>query len=393
MAEFTIPYGRAKDTPLSEASTEEINFIAKGMLKKEQEDPNHRFAADNKKWLTAARAELDKRGVPRPGAKGKPAPAPAAPAPNGQAIVVAEPSAMSLVGAFGDPSVATAALLNALKHYHVVTPAMSVGGIPEGCEIYTAMVVVEPYGIEVYNITGNRKAPKDDDTVGLDRVALMKIAGAAAVTWIASRRTDDRSEAFYCSWEAILEYKQFDGTVCRVPGNVDIDARPGGAAYMEIMQKGNDRGRDPEKQLLELRKFLARHCESKAMNKAIANMGVRRSYKRSDLKKPFLVARLAATGRSNDPELQREFSKMKFQQLISGSQALYPSAPQLPPRIDEESALVAPPPLPDGYSEPDDNDDDPWADFETTGEEPKSEPKAAQGEGSGGGSGQQPMKF
>lgn len=262
-----------------------------------------------------------------------------------QSIVAPIADGKALVGAFADPAAITAALMQAQQHYHVVTPAMSVGGIPEGCEIYTSLVIVDPYGPEVYNITGSRQIPKDDDSVGIDKVALSKIWAALGGSWQYSRRVDNNSHPHYCAWEAAGLYEQFDGKVCRVLGNVDIDVRaPNGAAYVEICEKAArpdkyGKTRDPNQQLLELRKFLARHTETKAMNKAISGAGVRRSYKRIDLKKPFLVARLAVTGRTDNPRLREKFAEMHYASRLAGTAALYGGAPALPAPAAQNSSF------------------------------------------------------
>lgn len=317
--QLTIPGGRDKGKTIAECNNASLEWWATNAREEDLKD--------------ACAAELAKRngGAP-PAASGAARSTALANKPAaGQSIVMPNVDGAALVGAFADPIKITAALMQAQQHYHVVTPAMSVGGIPEGCEIYTSLVAVQPYGPEVYNITGDRKHPKDDDSVGIDKIALAKIWAALGGTWQYSRRTDNNTHPHYCSWEAAGLYEQFDGKVCRVLGNVDIDVRaPHGPAYVEIMQKAHGEKRDPNKQLLELRKFLSRHCETKAMNKAISAVGVRRSYKRGDLNKPFLVARLAVTGRTDDPELKREFAKMHYASRLAGTSALYGAPAVLP---------------------------------------------------------------
>lgn len=329
MAEFTIPGGDDKGKPLSAADTKTIQYWLKRKKDALASDPNHKFAVGDKAWIAGAEAFLAQRA----GGGSQPTQASTAMTaqPASQSIVMPTVETGGLVGAFGDPRAITTALMSAQQHYHVATPAMSVGGIPEGCEIYTSLVIVDPYGPEVYPITGNRDNPQDDDSVGLDKNAIMKIAAALGISWLSSKRTDNASHPHYCAWEAWGAYQQFDGQVCKVPGNVDIDVRaPDGAAYTEIVEKAaranRGQGRDPGPQLLELRKFLIRHCETKAMTKVVGNVGVRRSYKRKELKKPFLVARLAVTGRTDDPQLRREFARMHYQQRLAGTAALYGGA-------------------------------------------------------------------
>ncbi len=316
--QFTIPGGRDKGKAVAECDDKSLQYWSQNA----REDGLKAACSD----------ELSRRASGGGGAN-KPTTLASQPAAPGQAMVLPAGDGNALIGAFADPGAVTAALMQAQQFYHVVTPAMSVGGIPEGCEIYTSLVTVDPLGPEVYNITGDRRIPKDDDSVGIDKVALAKIWAALGGSWQHSRRVDSGNHPHYCAWEAAGLYQQFDGQVCRVLGNVDIDVRePLGAAYVEIVEKAKSSRpqRDPSAQLLELRKFLPRHCESKAMNKAIANVGIRRSYKRADLRKPFLVARLAVTGRTDNPRLREDFARMHYAQRLNGTAALYGASPALP---------------------------------------------------------------
>jgi hypothetical protein len=370
---ITIPGGKSKGTALAEADAQDISFWLKKKEENLSANPNHQYANGDRRWIEGAKAELQRRNGDESAKE----------APKKDAITKAASGDLQVVGAFSDPGKITDALLKAQEHYHVITPSMIVGSLPPGCEVFTSVVAIDPYGPEVYSVTGNRNEPRDDDTVGIDRVGLARIGGAAAVSWEYSRRVDDRSHPHYCAWEAVLLYKQFDGQVCRVPGNVDIDVRQAGAAYEEIVTKAEKRKKEhPDwnndggaSQLLELRKFLVRHCESKAMNKAVGNMGVRRSYKRSELRKPFLVARVAFTGRTEDPELRRLFATMIAQQHLNAHAAMYGGAPnQLLPAAPSAPQLQPPPELdPETYDYDTSGEDTP---SETT-EKPKSSPAAA----------------
>lgn len=363
-----IPYGKAKGKSVAEAPENDLRWVASTLEEKLANEPDGRFADGNRELLAAIRDELAKRGVVADGGGGAPqrAQRPAAQQaartapgqasrPQTSAMARASDQPQTIVaGTFSNAAAASAALLEAGRKYHLITPAMVVGSLPEGCEVVVSIVQIDPYGPEVYAITGNRNAPKDDDTVGLDKNALAKIAKAAGVTWIYSRRTDDGSHPHYCAWEACCRAPNFDMSTSDYPGNVDIDTREDGdirgPAAQEIRNKGAMRQDGGDSQLLELRKFLMRHCESKAMNKAIGNMGVRRSYKRADLTKPFAVARLAFTGASADPEARREFRQMIGQRFLGASHQLYggpaaPTAVRALPTAAPTYQLHAPPPI------------------------------------------------
>jgi hypothetical protein len=362
MAEYTIPGGRNKGTPITEAPDGDLNYWIDRISGDLTANPQKKFAERDRAWVDAANSELERRGIEGgspPGAQSAPqaAPAPRQQKPRQQALAKAEPVKTGIVGAFADAGKATDALQEASRKCHLITPATICGSLPEGCEVYTSVVAIDPYGPELYQITGSRKHPSDSDVVGLDRVALAKLGAAAGVTWITSRRTDDGTDPHYCAWQAIARVRLFDGQVADRPGNVELDARDGSPLIEEIITKarnatderGNPKPRDPQPQIMELRKFLLRHAESKAMNRAIAALGIRRSYKRADIQaKPFVVARLAFTGRSEDPEARREFRQMIGQSFMASSAALYggPAAtgaalPSAPPPL----ALQAPPPV------------------------------------------------
>jgi hypothetical protein len=104
-----------------------------------------------------------------------------------------------------------------------------------------------------------------------------------------------------------------------------------------------------------------RHAETKAKLRAIASMGVKRSYKPSELGKPFAVARLMFDGHSEDPVLRREFALMKARRAIDGRAALYGG--DAPRRLPAFRGHQPPPP----GSVVDDPDDLGGADYDTSG--------------------------
>lgn len=227
----------------------------------------------------------------------------------------ADSEARALVGSFGDPGDATAALQLAQEVAHVVSPTLTVATIPEGFDVVLALVNLD---------IRDTYAPEDavGDLVCLDRRALAVLGVAAGVNWEHSRRTDDQKHPHYVSWEVAISYDQFDGKPCQVIGNVDVDTRePEGAAYIATVEAAD--GGDYTPALIRARRFLVRTCESMAMNRAIAAMGVRQKYTREELQKPFLVARLSFTGRSSDPELRRQFQAMIAERYLGAKRALY----------------------------------------------------------------------
>lgn len=322
MKPFCIPKGRAAGTPLAQARSEDIQYWLERKSRALQENPRHRFAREDHDWIEAAEAELYQRELstsppPPPPEKGR----------------QTEQTAMELVGTFSDSAQAAQKLLEAAEKSHLVAPAMVVGRLPEGCEIAFSVIYIDPYGSEVYKVGEGRT--EEEDRVGIDKRALDRIAQALGATWAWSRRTDDGRHPHYCAWEAMGVFPGFDLTHRYVPGNVEIDAREEGgfrgAAAEEIrraaelrrkLRQDNDNG---DAQLLHLRKFILRHAESKAMTRALANSGVRRSYARHELHKPFTVARLYFSGFCEDPVARADFRQAIKSHFLGATNVLYPS--------------------------------------------------------------------
>jgi hypothetical protein len=309
MAGLSIPGGQNKGQALTEAATKDIQYWIGRIEKDLAADPSKKFADKDRAWLKGAREIV--------AARNGGGPQPQAPRPQQALAQRPEQSTALVEGSFGDPKRVTAALAQAAENYHLVSPASVCGTLPEGCEVCLSLVHISPEDKGLYKV---------GDKLGLDRVMLSQIAAAAGATVTESKRLDDGSHPHYCAWAVTIAFRLFDGQLVERTGNVEIDVRePDGAAYVDIVSKNEK----PEKQLLELRKFLTRHAESKAMNRAIAAMGIRRSYTKAELAKPFAVARLMFTGRSADPETRQQFNAAIAQSFLGGRQQLFGQPPQL----------------------------------------------------------------
>jgi hypothetical protein len=359
--------------------------------RKVNEAPDGKFSEENRKIAAGIRAELGRRGESAPAPKAgahpkKPQPQEQRSSEPTQAIQVAgQEGVIRFEGSFSNAARANQAIRAAQEQCHLVSPAPVCGRLPEGYELAITMVRIDPYGRGVYAITGDKKNPSPEDEVGLDKTSLIQISNAAGADWVASQRADDRRTQFFCAWEAVAEVQLLDGRKVKRRGNVDIDARDGSGYISEIRSKAERRARENpewkndggESQLLELRKFYTRHAESKAMERAIANLGIRRSYKRKDLEKPFAVVSLSFTGRSDDPETRRYFAQRIADAALGSANNLYGAQPAALPAAMPAAVpqLRAAPPVGTVPYDPDA--------YETEGEEygcppaPKSEPKPA----------------
>lgn len=377
MADWKIPFGRAKGELITETDAANIAWAMNALREKLEENPDKPYADKDRAWIVAAKAELKRRD-----GGGKPAAKAAAAAPTS----IQRAPATSLGASMNDAGAVSDHLNKLAANHHIVSPATTIDVLPPGCGVAVSYVMVDsnPKNGEVYKLS---------DKLGLSGVTLAKIGAAAGVDWDASQsgRLDNGSDPHYCHFRAVGHVRNFDSTARTLTGEVEIDAREGSPQIDEIRQKARKRTPpgDGAAQILELRKFLLRHAESKAKNRAIASMGVKRSYNPEELNKPFAVCRLMWTGETQDPELKRLFADKTAETMLGGMAALYgrpapqpapaphqlPSAPQ---RFDLSNAPQfsghAPPPLTaaspratelENFDEYDYGDD----------EEPASEPK------------------
>lgn len=262
-----------------------------------------------------------------------------------------------IVGSVDDPTGLTQRLEVAAKRYHLVAPQAAVGFIPEGCSVAISAVMIDVDN-ETYKIPGG-------SNLGLSKVALDRIAAAAGLTWDArlSGRIDDGSDPRYCVYRAVGHIRDFDGTTRTIIGEKEVDMREGSPQVDAIVERciarlKRDRkgisdsearrhGRQAaENQIRELRLHILGHAETKARLRAIRTLGIRTSYSPSELRKPFVVAKLAWSGRTDDPELRRAFA-LEQQRAMFGANAALFGAPAAAPAPQSSPALPrsSPPPV------------------------------------------------
>lgn len=341
----TIPGGRSKGTPINEAPAEDLQWWVNKIDSGLRAEPGKKYADKDRQWLAAAQAELARRN-----GGGAQAPAQAAPAPRppSQAMAVhhAAPlsSVQSVVGSYRDAQKADQVLASMAAHAHLVSPAPTCGQLPEGCSLVLSQVLVES-GTETYEIPGGK--------LGLGKVALDKIAGAVGLSWdpVGCRRLDDGSDPHYCHYQAVGRLRDFDGSERVLTGEVEIDMRDGGAevesvrlreAKKKAAQGANYRGDGGASELAQVRKFILRHAESKAKNRAIRGLGVRPAYTQAELQKPFVAARVQFTGQTNDPELRKMFAEKTAEAFLGAKQAAYGGA-SAPPALPQHFGHSPPP--------------------------------------------------
>lgn len=350
---YTIPGGPRKGTELEAAEVSDLNFWIDRTKKTIAEDPNGQFVAKNKAWLTAAEAELARRASGGTVAQ-KPPPAGAVP-PEEATRAIALYS-----GAHDDAKRATQALQKLQEIGHLISPAPACGTLPIGTAIAISAVMVDAEN-ETFPIAGGQGDPK----LGIGKVPMYKFASALGINWSSeSRRIDDRSDACYVYFVAVGYVRNFDGSWMRITGEKVMDLRDGSPQLAGMQDQteskfrrehdkweaNGKKGAEPKvgdwkSQVRDIRLRILEHAETKAKLRAIRSLGMRSSYTKAELSKPFFIARLQFTGHSDDPAIKQMFATRIADAMLGGSQMLY--GRQEPSARNDSAPLpyVKPPPI------------------------------------------------
>lgn len=274
-----------------------------------------------------------------------------------------------IVGSVDDPRQLTNRLSFAAQNFHLVAPQTAVGVIPEGCSVALAAVVIDVAN-ETYPIPSSSKR-------GLGKVALDRIAAGAGISWDPrlSGRLDDGSDPHYCHYRAVGTVREFDGTTRTLVAEKEVDVREGSPQVDAIVERcvrkiqrdnprvseaeAQRRGREAgENQIREIRLHILGHAETKARLRAIRTLGIRTAYEPDELTKPFVVAKVIWSGRTDDPVLRREFARNQQLAMLGATAALFgaqqPQHSYVAPEAPARPRVSPPPPV--GSVE------DPWDD-------------------------------
>jgi hypothetical protein len=344
MSDWTIPSGKNKGMPITEAPEEDLIYWAERIGKELDEgtiDP--KFRDRNMKQHQAFVDELAQRGhaqmeIPQTSAK-----------PTGQAdkveqqftpnekaaMVVSSPS--DITGSFRDMKDITDRFQKAAQNFHFVSPATSCPKLPEGCSVALSAITIDK----------DNDTYKTGDKLALGKSTLQKISLAAGIAWDPrqSGRTDNGSDPHYCSWRMVGEMRLFDGTTIPLIGSKEMDLRDGSAQVQALWERyeaakrykaKNSNAKEPKEptaQIREMRLHIAAHAETKAQLRAIRSIGIRTSYKPAELDKPFVVARLMWTGETDNSALRDKFAMMQAEAMLGANRSLYGEAPQTTPQL------------------------------------------------------------
>lgn len=274
------------------------------------------------------------------------------------------------------------------KH-NMIVPGGAIGSnLPLLYSVGISFVFVDP-AKETYAIPGKKE-------FGLGKSPLNAISAASGVRWIPSLcgRTDNGSNPYYTEYQAVGTVLMLDGAERTIQGTKRIDLRaerdqpesswgPDAQEIAREARRAAEKGGypyDPWPRIMQQRQHILSLAETKAMNRAIRSLGVKTAYSLEDLKKGFAILRLQFTGRSENPETQREIELMiaaralgATQQLYGGAHAGLPSGPapalalKPVPRIIDTTAAEPP--------DDDDEDAEPDADMQAPAQ--AAQPKAA----------------
>lgn len=235
-----------------------------------------------------------------------------------------------------DPGEVNSLLLEAYRTCHLISPATSCGDIPEGFSVALSMVILDIERETYPSVNGDDDGAMHGDR-SIGKVALDRIANAAAVSWSRKDSGVVSREANYVHYKAVGTYPHFDNVEKTIADEKEIDLREGSAYIQQLRERARRKGRNPDLQIMQERVHILSNAITKARLRALRELGIRTSYRHEELMMPFVVARLMRTGRSNDPALQREFALMQMRASFASARSLYdePTEPSQSPNLRE----------------------------------------------------------
>lgn len=323
---LTLPFGNNKGAPIASCPLDDLNWAINAIDKRLRQDPNHKFAAGDRRWLAEAQTVFAERS------EGVVVGSSVAAAPTAQLAVVPPAEVLAKVTrSLRSAAEATALLVEAKALGHLISPAPAVGSLPDGCYVSVSALVVDVER-ETYPQPGSQER-------GLGKVALDRIAGAAGIEWDDKRsgRVDDRSNPWYCHCKAVGRVRRFDGSWRPLFDECEIDMAPGGTDYEAIIAREERKKRDEPNyrgdlgklEIAQRRKFILRLCTTGARLRATRQLGIRTSYTVAELAKPFVMVQLAFDGQSEDAEARAYNRKRIADSFLGAHEAAYGAPAQL----------------------------------------------------------------
>jgi hypothetical protein len=192
-------------------------------------------------------------------------------------------------------------LLALEKVANVLTPISGAQTLMPLHAVSLRVVRIDPNPVagEVY--FDPRFCDKDDKgqptSVALAGGALNKLCQAAGVHTDESRRTDDRSDPYYCEHTVALRMRDYDGNIRQSRGTKQCDFRDDSPALL----KGNGQRRSPS-QIAEMRTHIGSLAETKARFRALRPLLVlKQKYRVADVARPWVVPVLVVRPDPSNP--------------------------------------------------------------------------------------------
>jgi hypothetical protein len=212
------------------------------------------------------------------------------------------------------PTQFEAAIAKWTGNYNLLTPFTQITGLAPKHGIIASVVKINPDPAkggpgDVYD--GLPFLDKQKGEVALAKIGLRKIAEGAGIS-ITTQRTDPRTIANLWEFKAIATYRGIDGTVVTREATAEWDLRDGSPRL---------KGWRPD-QVSEGRKNGLRNAETRAINAAIREFGIKQKYTQQELTKPFLVIRVAWQPDPNN----RDDMRLVGENALRGTSTLYGGA-------------------------------------------------------------------
>ncbi len=199
-------------------------------------------------------------------------------------------------------------------NFHYLAPKAMMTEVPRGMRLIATRVDVDPDTDDVYPIPG------PGNKHGITKPLLNQAAAAAGITWLYSKRIDDKKHPHYVEWEVRARMMTMDGTVREETANKTIDFR----ADIGDGQPGSDRkAMKSDRQLDQALPNINSLAETKAKNRCIRSLtGMKTSYTKDELRKPFIFVKLTV-----DPNSELG-NKAAMAAMFGATNAMFGPAPE-----------------------------------------------------------------
>lgn len=259
---------------------------------------------------------------------------------------------------------------------NVLLPSTRIEGLSDWHEPVIDQVNLDP-DPDQGDVYCQEKSNKKDkpSKYAITKQGLMKLSACAGIMWHPSecRRTDDRRDRDYVSFQAVGGVRKADGTAIYLKAEYDLDFDVIQDEIEEQYRKkqaGYDKDQpdwwkkmSPDSQeayiqacirrdLLQKRKHKMKMAESGAMTRVIRSLlGLKSTYTPKELQKPFVMARIVIKPDFNDKEVRAKMIEASIKSITSvyGGMTEFPRT-----ELPHDEAIYELPPEDYTAAEPDD---------------------------------------